>query len=168
MYGLAMVWVDPYQARNLTLGSAAQQLTQLASTGPNWPYALLWLNGDAHHMPLPKEGHLSVLAEEHTSNVPNGRIQQLAVCQLLSSGSQVVHPEGLNRCQVLVIMTLSESLSQDITMLEGKSMLLPVELSKSATKEQEPKAPSQGGALSPTPTSSPTLAFPPKQKARSV
>ena len=40
VYGLAMVWVHPYQARVSTLGTAAEQLTQLASAGPNWPYAL--------------------------------------------------------------------------------------------------------------------------------
>ena len=89
-----MVWVHPYQARVSTLEAAAEQLTQLASTGPNWLYTLVWLNGDAHHMPLPKEGDLSVLAEECTSLVPCGRIQQLVVCQLLSSGSQVVYPAG--------------------------------------------------------------------------
>ena len=100
-----------------TLGGAAEQLIQLASTGPNWPYALVQLNGDACHVPLPKEGHLSVMAEGHTSYVPYRRIQQLEVCQLLSSGSQVLYPEGLNGCQVPVIMTLPESLSQGVTML---------------------------------------------------
>ena len=106
VYGLAMVWIHPYQARVSALGATAKQLTQLASTGANWPYAMVQLNGDACHVPLPKEGHLSVLAEEHTSPVPYRRIQQLEVCQLLSSGFQVVYPEGLNGCQVPVITTL--------------------------------------------------------------
>ena len=70
MCKLAMVWVHPYQARVSTLGTTAKQFAQLGSTRPNWPYALVQLNGDAHHVPLPKEGHLSVLAEEHTSLVP--------------------------------------------------------------------------------------------------
>ena len=129
-----MVWVHPYQARVSTLGATAKHLIQLASTGAKWPYAVVQLNGDAHHVPLPKEGHLSVLAEEHTSLVPYGRIQQLEVCQLLSPGSQVVYPEGLNGHQVLVIMTLPESLSQGMTMLEGKLTFLQVDLSQSATK----------------------------------
>ena len=103
VYGLAMVWVHPYQARVSTIGGAAKQLTQMASTGPNWPYTLVWLNGDTHHVPLPKEGHLSVMAEGSTSHVPYGRICQLEACQLLSSGSQVVYPQGLNGCQVLVM-----------------------------------------------------------------
>ena len=120
MYGLAMVWVHPYQARVSTIDSTAKQLAQLASTGPNWPYALVQLNGDAHHMPHPTEGHLSVKVQGSTSNVPYGEICQLEVCQLLSSGSRVVYPEGLNGCQVLVIMTLLESLPNGMTMLKGK------------------------------------------------
>ena len=163
-----MVWVHPYQARVSTLGDAAKQLSQLASTGPNWPYALVQLNGDACHVPLPKEGHLSVLAEEHASLVPYGRIQQLEVHQLPSSGFQVVYPEGLNGCQMPVITTLPESLSQGVTLVRGKSTFLQVNLSWSATKEQEPKAPSLGSGLSPTPAGSCTWAFPPKQKAKLV
>ena len=121
VYRLARVWVHLYQARVSTLDSTAEQLTQLASTRPNWPYALVQLSGDTHQVPLPKEGHLSILAKEHTSHVPYGRIQQLEVYQLLSSGSQVVYPEGLNGCQVPVITHLPESLSQGVTMLKGES-----------------------------------------------
>ena len=60
------------------------------------------------------------------------------------------------------VMTLPESLSSNITMLEGKSTLLQVDLSQSDTKEQGPKALFLGGGLSPTPATSPTRAFPPK------
>ena len=74
MYGLAMVWVHPYQARISTIDGTGKQLAQLASTGPNWPYVLVQLNGDACHMPLATEGHLSVLAEGSTSSVPYGMI----------------------------------------------------------------------------------------------
>ena len=166
VYRLAMVWVHPYQARVSTLGVAAKQLTQLASTGPNCPYTFMQLNGDACHVPLPKEGHLSDLAEECTSHVPCRRIQQLEVCQLLSSGSQVVYPEGLNGCQVLVITTLPESLSQGMTLLRGKSTFLQVDLSQSSTEEQETKAPSLGDGLIPTPAGSPNWAFSPKAEGQ--
>ena len=166
MHGLAMVWIHPYQASVSTIDCTAKHLTQLASTGLKWPFALVPLNGDACHVPLPTKGHLSVMAEGSTSNVPYGEISQLEVCQLLSSGSWLVYPEGLNRCQVPVIMTLPESLSRGMTMLEGKSTFLQVDLSQSATKEQGPKALSLGGGLSPTPAVSPTRAFPPKQKAK--
>ena len=161
-YSLAMVWIHPYQVRVSTIDGAAEWLAQLASTRPNWPYALVQLSGDAHHMPLPTEGHLNVMAEGSTINVPYGKISQLEVCQLLSSSSQVVYPEGLNGCQVLVIMTLPESLSNGVTLLEGKSTFLQVDLSQSTTKEQEPRALFPGGGLSTTPAVSPTRAFFPK------
>ena len=51
VYRPTMVWVHPYQARVSILDDAAKQLTQLASTGPNWPYALVQLNGDATMCP---------------------------------------------------------------------------------------------------------------------
>ena len=168
VYRLTMVWVHPYQARVSTIDDMAKQLAQLASTGANWPYALVWLNGDAHHMPLPTEGHLGVMMEGNASNVPYGKIYQLEVCQLLGSGSQVVYLEGLNRCQVPVVMSLPESLSNGMTMLKGESTFLQVDLSQSATKEQESKDLSLGGGLSPTPTTSPTRALPQKQRAKSA
>ena len=74
VYGLTMVWVHSYQAKVSTIDDVAKQLTQLASTGPNWPYALVQLNGHACHMPLPREGHLSVVMEVNTNNVPCGMI----------------------------------------------------------------------------------------------
>ena len=39
VYGLTMVWVQPYQARVSLIDDMAKQLTQLASTGPNRCYA---------------------------------------------------------------------------------------------------------------------------------
>ena len=159
-YRLIMVWLHYYQARVSTIDGTADQLTQLASTGPNWSYALVWLNRDACHMPLLTEGHLSVMVEESASHVPYRRICQLEVCQLLSSGSHVVYPEGLNGCQVAVIMTLPESLSNGMNMLEGESTFLHVNLTQSATREQESKALSLSGGLNPTPATSPTGPFP--------
>ena len=123
-YGLTMLWVHLNQARAFTIDDAAEQLAQLVSTGSNWPYALVWLNGVAHHVSLPKEGHLSIMVEESTSHVPPVTICQLQVCQLLGLGSRVVYPEGLNGYQMPVIMTLPESLSNGVTMLKGKSTFL--------------------------------------------
>ena len=162
VYGLTMVWVHPYQTRVSTIDNSARQLAQLSSTGPNWPYALVWLNGDAHHMPLPTEDHLSVVMEGNTSNVPCKKICQLEVHQLLRSGSRVVYIEGLNGYQVPVIMSLPELLSNGVTMLKGESIFLQVDLSQSVTKEQDSKALSLGRCLSPTPAAGPTRALPPK------
>ena len=94
VYGLAMVWVHPYQARVSTIDDAARKLALPASSGPDWPYAFMWFNRDAHHMPLPKEGHLSAMMEGTPSNIPCRRICQLEVCQLLHSEAQVVYPQG--------------------------------------------------------------------------
>ena len=117
-------------------------------------------------MPLPKEDHLSILAKELTSHVPYRRIQQVEVCQLLSSGPQVVYSEGLNGCQVPVITTLPESLSQGMTMLEGKSTFLQVDLSQSATKVQEPKTTSQRQWFEPYSYQQPHPGLPPKAEGQ--
>ena len=71
-------------------------------------------------MPLPLEGHLSVMVEGGTSSVANRRISQLEVCQLLSLGSQVVYLAGFNGCQVPVITSLPESLARGATLLGGE------------------------------------------------
>ena len=96
MYGISMVWVNPYQARVPTVEEVVKQLTALVSSGPDWPDTLVQLNGDTCHAPLPREGHLSILPEEGISSATCGRVSQLEVCQLLSSGLQVVYPVGLN------------------------------------------------------------------------
>ena len=76
--------VNPYQARVPTVEEAVKQLTTMVSSGPDWPYALVWLNGDTCHAPLPREGHLCILPEGGTSTAACGRVSELEVCQLLS------------------------------------------------------------------------------------
>ena len=68
-YGLSTMWVHPYQARVSTMEEAVKQLAPLISAGPDWPYSLVWFNRDAHHAPLPTEGHLSIMVEGGTSSV---------------------------------------------------------------------------------------------------
>ena len=60
-YGLSTIWVNPCQARVFSMKEAVRELTAWVSSGPNWPYALVQLNEDTHHVPLPKEGHLGIL-----------------------------------------------------------------------------------------------------------
>ena len=72
----------------------------------------------------------------------------------------------LNGCQVPVVMTLPESLSNGMTLLEGGSTFLQVDLSQSTTREQESKALSLCGGLSSTPAASPTRAFSPKAEGQ--
>ena len=93
-----------------------------------------------------------------------GKYQQCPLQKdlLLSSGSWVVYPEGLNGCQVPAITSLPESLSNAMNMLKGKPTFPHVDLSQFTTKEQESKAPSLGNGLSPPSAASPTRALPPK------
>ena len=94
VYGLTVVWVHPCQARVPTLDKVVRKLALLASSGSNWSYAFMHFNGDAHHVPLPKEGHLSAMTDGTPSNIPCRWICQLEVHQLLHLEAQVVYPEG--------------------------------------------------------------------------
>ena len=79
VYGLSTVWVNPCQTRVSTVEGVVRQLTTLVSSGPNWHYALVRLNGDNHHVPLPREGHLSILPEGGTNSATCRRVSQLEV-----------------------------------------------------------------------------------------
>ena len=131
VYGLSMIWVNPYQARVSTMEEAVKQLTALVSTGPDWPFALVQLNREAHHMPLPREGHLSILVEGGTSSATCRRVSQLEVHQLLSSGSQVIYPVGLNGCEVPVIASPAEPLAKGANLHGGKPIFLKVNIPQS-------------------------------------
>ena len=96
VYGLSMISVNPYQARVSSVEEAVEQLTTLVSSGPDWPYALGQLNGDTCHLPLPREGHLSILLEGGTNSATCGRVSQL-----LMLGLQVIYLVGLNGARSL-------------------------------------------------------------------
>ena len=131
VYGLSTIWVNPYQARVSTMEDAVKQLNALVSTGPDWPNTLVWLNGDAHHVPLPIEGHLSTLVEGGTSSATCRRVSQLEVHQFLSLGSPVIYPVGLNGGEVPVIASLPKSLAKGTNLLEGKPIYLKVDILQS-------------------------------------
>ena len=90
-----MIWVNPYQAWVPNMEEVVKQLTALVPTGADWHYALVQLNRDTCHAPLPSKGHLSALVEG-TSSATCRRVSQLEVCQLLSLHSQVIYPARLN------------------------------------------------------------------------
>ena len=92
-FGLAVVWVHPYQACLSSLDEAAKKLTLLINSGNNWAYAFVWLNEDAQHVPLPKEGHLSGMNDGAPSRNTRGHLCQLSVHKLLQHGDQVVYPK---------------------------------------------------------------------------
>ena len=162
VYGLSTMWVNPYQARVTTVKEAVKQLAPLIPTGSDWLYALVWLNADACHVPLPRERHLRILMEGGTSSAACRWISQLDVHQLLSLGSQVVYPEGLNGCEIPVITYPPKSLAKGMTMLRGEPIYLLVDILQSASKGQESKAPSSSSHSIPILTTSPIRAPPPK------
>ena len=116
------VWVNLYQAR--VVEEEVRQLTTLTSSGPNWPYALVQLNGDTHHVPLPREGHLCILTEGGTNSATCRWISQLEVNQLLSSDSQVIYPIGLNGCEAPMVASLPKSLARGANLLGCKLIYL--------------------------------------------
>ena len=156
------MWVNPYQTRVSTVEEGIKQLAPLIPAGPDWPYALVWINADVCHVSLPKKGHLNILMEVGTSGAACRWISQLDIHQLLSSGSQVIYLVGLNRCEVPVITSLPKSLAKGMTMLRDKPIYLSVDILQSAVEGQESKAPSPGGHSIPILTASPIRAPLPK------
>ena len=125
-------------------------------------------NGDACHIPLPKEGHLSAMTEGMSSNIPCRRICQLEVHQLLHSEAQVVYPKGLNGCLVLLITSLPKSLSHSMNVLSDEPTFLQVDLSQFMTEEHESKAPFPSGNSTSTTPHTLLWHLPPKLRVKSV
>ena len=144
LYGLSTIWVNLYQARVSTVEEAVSQLTTLVSSGPNWPYALVQLNGDTCHAPLLRKGHLSILPEGSTSRAACRRLSQLEVHQLLSSGLQVIYPVELYGCEAHVIASPPKSLARGTNLLGGKPIYLEVDILQSKVEGWELKPPSSG------------------------
>ena len=123
VFGLAMVWVHPYQAHISALDEVAKKLTLLTTSSKNWAYAFVQLHEDTQHVHLPKEGHLSAMIEGVTSRIACGNLCQVEVHLLLQSECQVVYPEGLNGSLELVVTTLLESLTHGMNMLINPTFL---------------------------------------------
>ena len=140
MFGLSTIWVHLYQGRAPTIGEAVKLLTPLPSTGSDCPYASVQFNGDACHVPLPKEGQLSIQVVGGTGSTACRKVNQLQVCQLLSSGSQVVYPAGLNGCEVPLITSPPEPMAKGINLLGGKPIYQKVDIPQSNTEGPELKA----------------------------
>ena len=62
-FGIAVVWVHPYQAHVAALDEAAKKLALLTSSSENWAYTFVQFNKYAQHFSLCKEGHLSAMIE---------------------------------------------------------------------------------------------------------
>ena len=119
---------------------AVRELTAWVSSGPNWPYALVQLNEDTHHVPLPKEGHLGILPQGGANMTACTRISQLEVCQLLVSVLQVAYPVGLNGCEEPIITSLPKSLANGISLTGGRSVYLEIDILQPIAEEPDWKA----------------------------
>ena len=162
IYGLFIMWVNPYQTRVSSMEEAVKQLAPLIPAGPNWLYALVQLNVDAYHVPLPKEGHLSVLMEGGTSSATCGWISQLDV----HSGSQAIYPSGTQWMWDPCDNVPAQVISQRHNNVGGKPIYLSVNIPQSTAKGQEPKALSPGSHSIPILTASPIRVLPPKAEGR--
>ena len=134
---------------------AVKELTAWVSSGPNWPYALVWLNEDTCHAPLPKEGHLGMLPAGGTDSTTCGRISQLEVHQLL------IYPVGLNGCEEPIIPSLPKSLANGTSLTGGGSIYLEVNIPQPIVEEPDQKA-SPLGRCSPILLASPLKTTPQK------
>ena len=136
-YGLSTIWVNPCQARVCSMEEVVKELAAWVSSGSIWPYALVQLNEDTCHVPLPKEGHLGVLPEGGTNSTACRRISQQDVHQLLISGLWVTYLVGLNGCEDPIITSLSESLANGISLTGGGPIYLEVDIPQPMAEEPD-------------------------------
>ena len=113
---------------------AVRNLTAWVSSGPDWPYALVQLHEDTHHVPLPKEG---ILPQRGAETTACGRISQLEVHQLLISGWQVTYPIGLNGHEEPIITSLPKSLANGVSLTGGKSIYLEIDIPQCLAEEPD-------------------------------
>ena len=114
---------------------AVRELTAWVSSGPNWPYAMVWLNEDTCHVLLPKEGHLGIPPQGEADMTTCRRVSQLEVHKLLASGLQVAYPVGLNGHEDPIIISLPESLANGISLTGSKPVYLEINIPQPMAKE---------------------------------
>ena len=163
VFGLAMVWVHPYQAHLSTLDEVVKKFALLTTSSENLAHAFVWFNEDAQHVPLPKEGHLGIMIEGLPSRMVCGHICQLEVCLLLQLECQVVYPEGLKGSLEPVVTSLPESLAHGVNML-NKPTFLQVDLSQFTAGDCALKASAPHRTLTPISPTHLTMGHPPRTK----
>ena len=103
-------------------------LAAFPSSKTDWPYALAQLYEGSCRAPLPKDKHLGILPQGNAEETSCEWISQLNTCQLLSTGSQVVYPSGLNGQDEPVITTLPELLSNSISIITSEHLYLEIDI----------------------------------------
>ena len=165
--GLLAIWVKPSQTRVHSMEEVAGKLNASASSGPNWPYILVWLHEGTHQAPLPKEGHLGILPQRGVEATPSRWIIQLEVCQVHVASPQVAYPISLNGCEEPIITSLPEPLANGISLTRGKSIYLEIDILPSLAEEPDWQVPPIG-KVSTTVIASPHKSIPQNWKERAA
>ena len=139
-YSISLVWVNPNQARASIMEEAVETLSACPSSGTDMPYALAQLYKGSCHTPLPKDKYLGILPQGKVEETSCGQISQLEVCQLLSTGPQVIYHVDLNRHNEPIITTLPEMLSSSISILTSKHLYLGIDIPSLPLEESDIKA----------------------------
>ena len=120
-------------------------LSACISSGPDWPYVFAQLYKGSNHTPQPKDKHLGILPRGKAEESPHGQISQLKVCQLLSTGPQVIYPVGLNGCNQSVTINLPEPLHSSSSITTDKHPHLQIDIPLPTPEEPECTTPLLGG-----------------------
>ena len=143
-YDIALAWISPHQVQASTLEEAVGTLSTCISSGSDWPYALAQLYKGSNHTPLPKDKHIAILPWGKVES-PYGQISQLKVCQLLSTGSRVIYPVGLNGSDQLVTITLPELLHSSSSITTNEHSHMGINIAELSPEEPEHATPPLGG-----------------------
>ena len=142
-YSMALVWISPHQAWASMMTEALEILSTCTSSGPDWPYILTQLYEDTNHVPLPKDKHLSILAQGKVES-PCGQISQLEVCQLLSARLQVIYLVGLNGGDWSVTINLPEPLYGGSSFTTNEHLYMKIDIPSPILEEQDGANPPLG------------------------
>ena len=160
-YGLALVWVNPLQARVAAMADALDTLATFTYKGPDWPYILIQLYEGAKHMPLLAYKHLGVLAQEKMEG-PSGWISQLKIHQLLSARSLVVVPVELNGGEHAVTVDLPEPLCTGSSITLDDHPFVEVNIPSPTMEDQGCMTPTQGRQQDTLPATIPKTPWKPR------
>ena len=135
-YGIALVWISPHQAQASMMEEALGILSTCISSGPDWPYVLTQLYEGTNHAPLPKDKHLGILPQGKAESLC-GWISQLEVCQLLSTGLQVVYLMGLNWGDQSVTINLPGPLHSGSCVTTDEHPYIKIDIPSPTPEEQD-------------------------------
>ena len=127
-YGVSLVCVSPHQARTPTMEEAVKKLAACTSNGSDWPSILVQLYEGSDHAPLPRGKRLGILSQGEEEETSRGQISQLNICQLLSTGPQVIYPSSLNGHDKPIITTLPEPLSSGKSIIANEHSYLEIDI----------------------------------------